>query len=1757
MHFQGDLFKFSKTIALIVTLLFTVNTMVSAAPINSSSLRAVPAGQLKVVPKDLRADLEEPSTEKTSSSGQKKSLTLFQRLTGRDPQVEAAIIDKAGSNVTITKKNINDAKGYLGSVGDFNVYVWQEQDGKKRRIVEILPPKKSKRVSSKTSSSGSVVDAITAPVKRLLNDIKESRELEALIRLKTPYSSQLRVSKANIAMARKVIEMYGDFNVDIVLIFNKKSGDVSYTPVILAPEEAWSSLTDKLDGDIAVTHIFLDHYGLADNCMRVDRKEGTLSLDLTDTQTADFSPLSAIGEGASNKKVIDLGLIVGLPFTALNLTNRRVALPSSFREMPLTELNLTNTNITSLAPFYGLPIVRLYLTNTKITVDQLGEFSSQHFNPEMLTIVDMAGEEITYQQILASHTADKPESAKTSSSGNVLVAENGEIIRHSANLLYKVGFVKVSGHKALFSTIADGNSYTNIYRQTEDALDGVEFKDVDRVLIRKAIRDTLNGKKVSVSDRFQIEVDVDVKVDESGKQAITPIIRSVIPIQPLVKTSSSGTKTLLVIEDDSAVQGLLKIFFKREGFNVIFADNGIEGIEKLRELSEEGLLPDLIVTDNTMPRMTGLQFLENLRTDSALSDFNRIPVIAFTSDSITGVKEGFISLGIKAFVEKSHHTALVNTVKEILDDTKPVASVSHEKTILIVDDRKIVRKTVGEFLAAEGRVIDFAENGLDAIDKLRALQSEGRLPDLILSDINMPKMNGIEFVGKLRRDSDLNAFKDIPVIVLSMNDNRAYREAFDEFAISAYILKGDGNGLSVAVDQVLGDGESKTSSSGNIFTRLLNSLSKKEGASADDAILEEYRKRAEEAKQRKQGMYVDIKRHKGVNGTVTFAPSNNDAPSDAPSNPTTFSIETGRNIKTSSAGWDSVYEQASAMNAQLRDDLTEYARGLPEYAQRIKDNTEALQAIKNDKDKDMAAERQKASVMGAILSRLLTGFNKQAFFAQLSEASGVPTDILSDDISFGILAGNGHTAPFQITSLLDVILLKTNRLKVKKDLLVALSKHMEERGMVKGDTGGAIVIRDAQIPYKGHILSNLLNKDEQHLAAIEKAIGYKIRLRSQHNPGEDGSNSEMLLFLPGPVDMPTLYRIFYNSINPELSNEVVDKSDGEAMSKKNSKIADMFMRPTAEQLESDDQEAKTSSAGFITSWRIENSMEKLINGSSTEKKLRAIDYLKNITDDDSVIAVIIKALCLRDTDVRRAAAQALLDKDHPRMESLKPYLEIVVEGEYSFSLKPELATQAVRAFLQGREYEIEFATVIEHNPKAEDHSLPYGIRQFVFSDKAVKTSSSGFKVNGFTYFDIDFKIWELEDKIPGLEYQLKRIIGLLRNEKLLPPQINSRIDADRMNIFTPSLVYIGDMSGGRHVFMVLAIAEKEFIPIVLIADIGNVTLAGRATLSPSQIREIIARRVPQNSKAELFWQEALQISSNEKTSDDLDTVLTIKIIPKEYSEEGYNFTITIPGVSNRISFQAKTAKDLANLLPNNLTSKMGFKLSIRVVSEWELLIDREFPSGKNEQVRVGFYDITGMKENLRKILRKEKVVGNGKTSSAGINLADMDNYDAEALLAKHLLEYSPKGDIAVDINQQAVIVYSDVLKNSPALQDAIRASGDDSRRYYLVNKEGVPAEEFLDGMGLARSLFERYIFDADEKTPANIVDSIAAVLQRNNIEQVRVFAFAEEDLKAWSAQSIVEVLIMLLKDKRFEIISDYSREHEQYIRAQDDILSAA
>ena len=104
------------------------------------------------------------------------------------------------------------------------------------------------------------------------------------------------------------------------------------------------------------------------------------------------------------------------------------------------------------------------------------------------------------------------------------------------------------------------------------------------------------------------------------------------------------------------------------------------------------------------------------------------------------------------------------------------------KRALVVDDSATVREVERQLLVRMGFVVETAVDGVDGWNTLR----EGQF-DLIVSDIDMPRMNGIEFVRTLRGDA---RFTRIPVIVVSYKDREDDRIAGLEAGATAYLTKG-------------------------------------------------------------------------------------------------------------------------------------------------------------------------------------------------------------------------------------------------------------------------------------------------------------------------------------------------------------------------------------------------------------------------------------------------------------------------------------------------------------------------------------------------------------------------------------------------------------------------------------------------------------------------------------------------------------------------------------------------------------------------------------------------------------------------------------------------------------------------------------------------------------------------------------------------------------------------------------------------------
>lgn len=101
--------------------------------------------------------------------------------------------------------------------------------------------------------------------------------------------------------------------------------------------------------------------------------------------------------------------------------------------------------------------------------------------------------------------------------------------------------------------------------------------------------------------------------------------------------------------------------------------------------------------------------------------------------------------------------------------------------IMIVDDCQTTRKLLGHYLKSRGYSIVFAENGLDALEKL-GLEKVS----LVMTDLNMPYMDGMELIKNVRAMPNLH---DIPILMLTTEDDEAEREKAISNGANGYLVK--------------------------------------------------------------------------------------------------------------------------------------------------------------------------------------------------------------------------------------------------------------------------------------------------------------------------------------------------------------------------------------------------------------------------------------------------------------------------------------------------------------------------------------------------------------------------------------------------------------------------------------------------------------------------------------------------------------------------------------------------------------------------------------------------------------------------------------------------------------------------------------------------------------------------------------------------------------------------------------------------------
>ncbi|MBF0252957.1 MAG: response regulator [Candidatus Omnitrophica bacterium] len=223
---------------------------------------------------------------------------------------------------------------------------------------------------------------------------------------------------------------------------------------------------------------------------------------------------------------------------------------------------------------------------------------------------------------------------------------------------------------------------------------------------------------------------------------------------------------VLIIEDEDITRKMLSKSIRKEGFEVFEAENGRKGLEMFKEKN-----PEIIITDIKMPEMSGIEVMETVKKISPEAQVILVTAFGKAETAIRALHAGAIDY-IKKPIDLDQLSVALGRAKEKI---MKLEQIKFQPVILLVDDDKDIMINMVKILEKEQLTVRQAEGPEQAIDTFNREKI-----DIMITDLKMSKMNGIELIRELRNISD--DFKSI--IVTGYGDENEVIEAIREETVS-------------------------------------------------------------------------------------------------------------------------------------------------------------------------------------------------------------------------------------------------------------------------------------------------------------------------------------------------------------------------------------------------------------------------------------------------------------------------------------------------------------------------------------------------------------------------------------------------------------------------------------------------------------------------------------------------------------------------------------------------------------------------------------------------------------------------------------------------------------------------------------------------------------------------------------------------------------------------------------------------------------
>jgi adenylate cyclase len=238
----------------------------------------------------------------------------------------------------------------------------------------------------------------------------------------------------------------------------------------------------------------------------------------------------------------------------------------------------------------------------------------------------------------------------------------------------------------------------------------------------------------------------------------------------VLRAANRDQRRILLVDDSPLIHRHTAPILEDAGYQVVSAADGAEALALFAERTPD-LVVDLVITDVEMPVMDGYALCKAIKQRAP-----HVPVlICSTLGDAADLARGFDAGADDYLVKPAAPEELLTRVRALF----PMPG--RRERILVVDDSPAQRHYVSDCLVRQGFDVRAVENGRVALDEARRL-----VPALVLSDYEMPEMDGFELVHALKRDPET---RNVPVIMLTARDSKRDMAQMRAAGATAYLVK--------------------------------------------------------------------------------------------------------------------------------------------------------------------------------------------------------------------------------------------------------------------------------------------------------------------------------------------------------------------------------------------------------------------------------------------------------------------------------------------------------------------------------------------------------------------------------------------------------------------------------------------------------------------------------------------------------------------------------------------------------------------------------------------------------------------------------------------------------------------------------------------------------------------------------------------------------------------------------------------------------